>query len=66
MHNVKPETHAETEQLQQEGSKALIINIVFFVVLLIGVLVMPLLGLKFSAIAIALAFILSMVYIYMT
>ncbi len=66
MQNVKPETHAETEQLQQEGSKALIINIIFFVVLLIGVLVVPLLGLKFSAIAIALAFILSMVYIYMT
>jgi hypothetical protein len=62
----KHEMHVETEQLQQEGSKALIINIVFFVILLAGVLIMPLLGFKFAAIAIALAFVLSMVYIYMT
>ena len=62
----KHEMHVEAEQLQQEGSKALIINIVFFVILLAGVLIMPLLGFKFAAIAIALAFVLSMVYIYMT
>ncbi len=56
----------DTEELQREGSKALIMNIIFFAVLLAGVLIVPVLGFKFSAIAIAVAFILSMAYIYFT
>jgi hypothetical protein len=56
----------ETEELQREGRKALILNILFFAVLLAGVIIVPLLGFKFSAIAIAIAFIVSMAYIYFT
>jgi uncharacterized membrane protein len=56
----------EIEQLQHEGNKALILNILFFVVLFVGVLLVPVLGLTFSAIAIVLAFVFSLLYIYLT
>lgn len=56
----------EFEQVQQNGNKALILNIVFFVILFAGILIVPVLGFKFSAIAISASFILSMLYIYLT
>ncbi|MBT9168814.1 MAG: hypothetical protein DDT19_02162 [Syntrophomonadaceae bacterium] len=56
----------DLEHLHQEGTKALWINIAFFVVLFIGILLLPVLGFGFSAIAIALAFIGSLLYIYLT
>lgn len=54
------------EKLHKEGNKALIINIVFFVILFVGMLAVPFIGLTYSAIAIVIAFILSMLYIYLT
>lgn len=56
----------ELEHLHQEGTKALIINIGFFVALFIGILLMPILGLGFSAVIIVLAFAGSLLYIYLT
>ncbi|MBS3887247.1 MAG: hypothetical protein M1552_04020 [Firmicutes bacterium] len=56
----------DLEHLHQEGTKALWINIAFFVILFIGILLVPVLGFGFSAIAIALAFIGSLLYIYLT
>ena len=56
----------EFEQLQSDGAKALIMNIVFFVVLFAGILLVPVIGFGFSAIAIGLTFIISMLYIYLT
>ncbi|MBT9172850.1 MAG: hypothetical protein DDT21_01236 [Syntrophomonadaceae bacterium] len=51
---------------QQEGRKALIMNIAFFAVLLVGIVLVPVLGLYFSAAAISLAFVASLCYIYLT
>lgn len=56
----------ELEHLHQEGTKALIMNIVFFVVLFAGILLVPVVGFGISAIAIALTFVVSMLYIYLT
>ncbi|MBS3897515.1 MAG: hypothetical protein KGZ54_06720 [Dethiobacter sp.] len=56
----------DLEHLHQEGTKALWINIAFFVVLFVGILLVPILGFGFSAIAIALAFVASLLYIYLT
>ena len=56
----------DLEHLHQEGAKALWINIAFFVVLFIGILLVPVIGFSFSAIAIALAFVGSLLYIYLT
>ena len=56
----------DLEHLHQEGTKALWTNIAFFVVLFIGILLVPILGFGFSAVAIALAFIGSLLYIYLT
>lgn len=56
----------DIEHLHKEGNKALILNIVFFVVLFAGILVVPVLGFSFSALAIFLAFVFSMLYIYLT
>lgn len=58
-----PKAH-DLEQQQQDGNKALILNIVFFAVLLAGIVLVPLLGLGFSAVAISLAFVASLLYIY--
>lgn len=56
----------DMEQQQQEGRKALIMNVAFFAVLLVGIVLVPVLGLYFSAIAISLAFVASLFYIYLT
>lgn len=56
----------DLEQMHREGNKALILNIVFFVVLFVGIILVPLMGLGFSAVTIGIAFILSMLYIYLT
>jgi hypothetical protein len=54
------------EQIQQDGKKALILNIIFFVVLFAGILVVPVVGLAYSALAISVSFVASMLYIYLT
>lgn len=54
------------EKIQHDGNKALIMNIVFFVILFVGILLVPVLGFGFSAVAIAVSFVLSMLYIYLT
>jgi hypothetical protein len=56
----------ELQHLHHEGAKALILNIVFFVVLFAGILLVPVIGFGFSAIAIAATFVVSMLYIYLT
>ena len=56
----------DLEHMQREGSKALILNIVFFVVLFVGIILVPLVGLGFSAVAVGIAFVLSILYIYLT
>jgi hypothetical protein len=53
-------------QVTHEGTKSLILNTVFFVVLFAGILLVPVIGFGFSAIAIAMTFIVSMLYIYLT
>jgi len=66
MTTINKGTNNDLEQLHQEGTKALWINIAFFVVLFIGILLVPVIGFGFSAIAIALAFAGSLLYIYLT
>lgn len=56
----------DLEHLHHEGNKALIMNIIFFVVLFVGILLVPMVGIGFAALAISLSFILSMLYIYLT
>jgi len=55
---------ADLERQQHDGNKALILNIAFFAVLLGGIVLVPILRLGFSAVAIALAFVASLLYIY--
>jgi hypothetical protein len=55
----------DLEHLHHEGNKALVINIIFFVVLFVGILLVPLVGIGFASIAISLSFIVSMLYIYL-
>lgn len=56
----------DLEHMHREGNKALILNIVFFVILFVGIILVPLVGLGFSAVTVGIAFILSMLYIYLT
>lgn len=56
----------EFEHLQSAGTKALILNIVFFVVLFAGILLVPVIGFAYSALAIAATFLFTMLYIYLT
>lgn len=56
----------DLEHLQNEGNKALIMNIVFFVILFAGILLVPVLGFGFSAAAIGISFVVSMLYIYLS
>ncbi|EEG76016.1 hypothetical protein [Dethiobacter alkaliphilus] len=65
MANSKMHTE-DFEQLQSDGAKALIMNIVFFVILFAGILLVPVIGFGISAIAIGISFIFSMLYIYLT
>lgn len=67
MANTPTQAHEkDMEQLHKEGNKALVINILFFIVLFAGMLAVPFIGLTYSAIAIGIAFVLSMLYIYLT
>ncbi|MBS3947698.1 MAG: hypothetical protein KGZ57_05245 [Dethiobacter sp.] len=53
-------------QQHQEGHKALILNIVFFAVMMGGILLVPTLGFVFSVMVISIAFAASIAYIYLT
>jgi len=56
----------DIQQLQSEGSKALLVNIGFFAFLFTGILLVPTLGLQFAAVTICISFVLSLLYIYLT
>ncbi len=63
-HNTKNEKNKE--ELKKEGKKALILNIIFFIVLFAGMFLVPLASLKVSIIVISIAFVASLLYIYFT
>lgn len=54
----------EKEELKARGHKALILNIIFFLVLFAGIFLVTLTGLLPTAIIISLIFIASLLYIY--
>ncbi|MEW5784662.1 MAG: hypothetical protein AB1767_06260 [Bacillota bacterium] len=55
----------DKQRLKKAGSRALIANIVFFVVLFGGMFLVPLSGIYVAAAVIIIAFIVSMLYIYL-
>lgn len=59
------ETQSERQRLKKSGKRLLIINIVFFLVLLGGLFLVPFSGLLVASVVIGLAFIVSMISIYM-
>jgi len=66
-----PETQETLEEehkkeLKRKGKKAMKLNVVFFLILFIGVLMVPVFGLKTAAIAISIACALCLLYIYLT
>ena len=66
MENTIDKAEQDIQQLQSEGSKALLVNIGFFAFLFAGILLVPTMGLQFSAITICISFVLSLLYIYLT
>ncbi len=52
------------QELKARGNKALILNIVFFVVLFLGIFMVTFTGLAVTAIVISVVFIASLLYIY--
>ena len=55
---------SEEKRLKEKGNKALIANIIFFVVLFLVILLTPRLGVVPASVLILLAFIASLLYIY--
>lgn len=60
-----PEQPEEKQKLKKKGRRALVINVVFFVILFAGMLLVPFSGFHVAAIVIAVAFVASLLYIYM-
>ncbi len=65
MSNVNPSGQEEHKTWKLKGKKALIVNIIFFVVLFIGVILVPVSGFTTAAIFIVVVFIASILYIYL-
>jgi Na+/H+ antiporter NhaD/arsenite permease-like protein len=63
-----PATEAEEhkKELKRKGKKAMKLNVVFFLILFLGVLMVPVFGLQVAAIAITVACALCLLYIYFT
>ena len=59
------EQQPEKQKLKKAGSRALIANIVFFIVLFGGMFLVPLSGIYVAAAVIIVAFIIAMLYIYL-
>jgi hypothetical protein len=57
---------SSTEELGKKANKALVLNIIFFVVLFLGMLSLPFVGFYTSALIVSLIFVLTIVYIYLT
>ncbi len=55
-----------TKELKRKGKKALKLNVVFFLMLFIGVLLVPMAGLQTAVIVISVACVLCLLYIYLT
>lgn len=58
------EEQSEKHRLKQSGKRLLIINIIFFLVLLGGLFLVPFSGLIVAAVVIGAAFVVSIIYIY--
>ncbi len=56
----------QKEELKAKGNKALLMNIIFFVVLFIGILIFTTTGLVPTVIIISLVFAASLLYIYLS
>ena len=54
------------KELKRKGKKALKLNVVFFLILFLGVLMVPVFGLEIAAIAITVSCALCLLYIYLT
>ncbi len=54
----------QKEELKARGNKALILNIIFFVVLFLGIFMVSYTGLAVTAVVISVVFIASLLYIY--
>lgn len=54
----------QKEELKARGNKALILNIIFFVVLFLGIFMVSYTGLAVTAVVISIVFIASLLYIY--
>ncbi len=52
------------QELKARGNKALILNIIFFVVLFLGIFMVSFAGLTATAVVISVVFIASLLYIY--
>lgn len=59
------EPQPEKQKLKKMGKRALLTNIIFFVVLFGGMFLVPFSGIYVAAAVIALAFVVSMLYIYL-
>jgi len=66
MGNYSDAAARKAEKARQGKIKILILNIVFFLVLFAEALLVPVLGLNFTVAALALAFIISVLYVYLT
>ncbi len=66
-HNL-PEERNKSRQEKKiweiRGNRALLINIIFFVILFIGIILVPLSGLLTASIVIIVAFVASLIYLY--
>ncbi len=54
----------QKEELKSRGHKALILNIIFFVVLFLGIFMVTYTGLAITAVVITIVFVASLAYIY--
>lgn len=61
----KPSVQEEQKAWKSKGKKAMLVNIVFFLVLFIGIILVPLSGFAVAAVFIVLVFIASILYIYL-
>ena len=63
-----PEAQVEEhkKELKRKGKKAMKLNVVFFLILFLGILMVPIFGLQVAAIAITVACALCLLYIYLT
>lgn len=65
MHNLpSPDAPEEKKIYKHKGKKAMFLNIIFFVILFLGIFLVPVAGFATTLIIISLAFVLSILSIY--